>query len=557
MLDRISGEGGDFYESLRGEFRELDREYNGYLFKFHFSETLAVSDQVLADFVRSLYPPDGPWDFAAIGDDILGIVYERFLGNVVTVRQGQADVVEKPEVRHAGGVYYTPRFVVDTIIRRVVGPKIAGKTPTELLDVKILDPACGSGSFLVAAFQFLIDRCLAAITADPSLATIPATPKSRKKRKDIAFKDRKGQWNLAPDFKAAILTHCIHGVDIDQQAVEVTVMSLYLKMLEGKLPPNWQKDWLENELLPALDNNIRCGNSLIAAEDFDRYLNAVHGGLFPVDEDVVFRINRFDWTSRNRGFGWLLDSHAADERGRAGFDCIIGNPPYIRVQELNQWAPDECEFYKWRYKSAAKGNYDIYVVFAERSLELLAPDGLLGFIMPHKFWQAKYGEGLREIIAEGSHLKSVVDFGHHQVFEGATTYTAIHVLSRAPSAATFDYFRFTELTDGVAQCAVIDANPMPSGSGVSVARVSHPPAGRGRFQFSVGEIRLSPESGRHLQTVAALAQGFKTGADKVFVVELIEEHEKTSIIRSRATETTHEVESAALRKLVKSEHMKQ
>src|SRR5207244_10056254 len=126
----------------------------------HFSEELTVSDDVLADFVRTLYPPDGPWDFCAISDDILGIVYERFLGNVVTVKRGHAVVEAKPEVRHAGGVYYTPRFVVDTIIRRVVGPRVANKTPAELLGVTILDPACGSGSFLVAAFQYLIDQCL-------------------------------------------------------------------------------------------------------------------------------------------------------------------------------------------------------------------------------------------------------------------------------------------------------------------------------------------------------------------------------------------------------------
>ena len=117
-------------------------------------------------------------------------------------------------------------------------------------------------------------------------------------------------------------------------------MSLYLKMLEGKLPPNWQRDWLENELLPALDNNILCGNSLINSADFDRWVIATHGGLFPTDDDIRFRMNRFDWDSRTRGFGWLLDSQAEKETGRRGFDCIIGNPPYIRVQELNQWAPD-------------------------------------------------------------------------------------------------------------------------------------------------------------------------------------------------------------------------
>jgi hypothetical protein len=247
MLERIGGEGGEFYTALCATFRDYDSKYNGYLFKPHFSGELAVDGAVLADFTRTLYPPDGPWDFAAIGDDILGTVYERFLGNTIVVRKGHASIESKPEYkkaaaknRHKTGVYYTPRFVVDSIIRRVIGPKIQGKSPAEILNVKILDPACGSGSFLVAALQYLFDYSLAAVTKDPALAkaVVPALSagsgtKGRKKKSEIAFQDKEGRWYLAPDFRAALLTHCIHGVDIDQQAVEVTVMSLYLKMLES------------------------------------------------------------------------------------------------------------------------------------------------------------------------------------------------------------------------------------------------------------------------------------------------------------------------------------
>lgn len=224
---------------------------------------------------------------------------------------------------------------------------------------------------------------------------------------------------------------------------------------------------------PALDNNVLCGNSLINSADFDRYLVKKHGMLFPEEnDDVRFRINRFDWESRTRGFGRLLDSQAAKQRGRAGFDCIIGNPPYIRVQELNKWAPDECEFYKSRYKSAEKGNYDIYVVFTERCLELLTAKGLLGFIMPHKFWQATYGAGLRKVIATGKHLRSVIDFRQEQVFRGATTYTAIHVFCRNNDKATVDYSATTALEDGVTQMAAIEAKK--SGVGLEYAKARHP-----------------------------------------------------------------------------------
>lgn len=561
MLDRIGTEGGDFYESLCATFRDYDAKYNGYLFKPHFSEELIVDGAVLADFVRTLYPPDGPWDFAAIGDDILGIVYERFLGNVVTVKRGHATIEEKLEVRHAGGVYYTPRFVVDTIIRRVVGEKIKGKSPAEILDVKILDPACGSGSFLVAALQYLFDYCSAAVEKKPSLARAHVSAlsegsgrKGRRKKSEIAFQDRDGQWHLAPDFRAALLTHCIHGVDIDQQAVEVTVMSLYLKMLESKLPENWATLWVENQLLPNLDSNIHCGNSLIDEASYDAFASHHRRQLFGEDEDTKFRINRFDWTSRTRGFGRLLDSQAVKERGRTGFDCIIGNPPYIRVQELNKWAKEECEFYKWKYRSARKGNYDIYVVFVERCLDLLAPDGLLGFIMPHKFWQAQYGAGLRKLVADGRHLRGVVDFGDQQVFRGATTYTAIHVLTRQAAADGVDYSKVFDLQDGRGQCAALDAGQVAAGAERFSAR--HP-AGGGPWVFSMmGVARwLDAVRGQHktLGSIAAkIAQGIVTSADDVYFL-----HREGKRYRSDATEKVYELEREVVHPVLKGAvHMK-
>ena len=285
--------------------------------------------------------------------------------------------------------------------------------------MKILDPACGSGSFLIASLQFLFDHCVRYISEHPEAAEIPASPRAKEKKVKIAFKDKDDNWHLSPKFRSQLLASCIYGVDIDAQAVEVTIMSLYLKLLEGRLPPDWQREFLQSRLLPPLDNNICCGNTLLSQTDFDRYWDNKVGSLFGGDEDLRFRINAFDWNSQTRGFGRLLDAHK-------GFDCIIGNPPYIRVQELKKWANEECEFYKAQYKSAAKGNYDIYVVFIERGLQLLAPDGLLGFICPHKFWQAAYGKGIREIFVKGKHLISIVDFAHQQVFRGATTCELSH-----------------------------------------------------------------------------------------------------------------------------------
>ena len=204
-----------------------------------------------------------------------------------------------------------------------------------------------------------------------------------------------------------------------------------------------------------------------------------------------------------------------------GFDCIIGNPPYIRVQELNRWAPEECEFYKWKYASAAKGNYDIYVVFTEKALSLLSPDGLMGFIMPHKWWQAKYGEGLRKVIADGKHLRSIVDFTDQQVFKGATTYTAIHVLSKTPNNRSVDCAKVIDLYDGELQCRAIDAHrPLDS-----VRHFASPhPVGSGSWtflddkmaKFMAAVTAVGPSLGKYAEKIFV---GLQTSADQVFLLE--------------------------------------
>jgi type I restriction-modification system DNA methylase subunit len=539
-LEEASSQRLDVYAELVARFRDFDRQFNGYLFKAHFAEELSVSAELLADFIRSLYTPEGAYRFDAIGDDLLGIIYERFLGSSITVEGGTVSAEEKPEVRHAGGVYYTPRFVVDTIIRRVVAPKLEGKTPLEVCAVRILDPACGSGSFLIAAFQGLIDYCCRYIAKHPNAAEVPASARARTRTRKIAVRTDDGEWLLTPDFKAQLLTSCIHGVDIDAQAVEVTIMSLYLKTLEN-MPPRWQRDLVLNHLLPPLDNNIRCGNSLLSQPDFDSYWDEKHGTLFAADEDVRFRINAFDWPSETHGFGRLFAE-------RPGFDCIIGNPPYIRVQELNKWEPEECEFYKWRYHAAAKGNYDIYAVFVERALELLADDGLLGFICPHKFWQASYGAGIRKIIAEGRHLQSVTDFADQQVFRGATTYTAIHVLSKQRNTRNVPFTRISELTDGDSQCRAADnGSPIEGGARFGA---EHPVSDAPWVFVDESRARLMTalrKAGPPLGDIATdIFVGLQTSADDVFVLE-----KDAREYRSTALTSQVDLERALLHPLLK------
>jgi hypothetical protein len=254
----------------------------------------------------------------------------------------------------------------------------------------------------------------------------------------------------------------------------------------------------------------------------------------------------------------LLDSQAVKERGRAGFDGIIGNPPYIRTQELNKWAPEECEFYKWKYKAAAKGNYDIYVVFTERALSLLAPDGLLGFIMPHKFWQAQYGAGLRKLIADGKHLRGVVDFTHTMVFNNAAIYTAIHILSNTPDkGGKFSVERIDELSDGPSQIAAAERGTAVPG--VQLFQAEHP-TGTGPWLIvppALGGAMRALERATETrlgEITERMAQGIRTSANTVYVLDRVGKHGTRYVSEHLGREV--ELEPDLLLPFLGAEHMR-
>src|SRR4030043_517236 len=260
-------------------FHEVNDDLNGDIFKPHACERANVDSNLLAEIIENLYFPKSRYRFDAIGVELLGSIYERYLGSTIRVTPQRVKVEEKPAVRKAGGVYYTPKYIVDYIVKNTVGKVIEGKTPRQIEKIKILDPACGSCSFLLGAYRYLIDYHLKYYREHPKEAqTLSLFP----------------YWKMSPeDFslpiheKAKILRNNIFGVDIDPQAVEITMMSLYLKALEGErgLLPKKQ------HLLPPLSNNIKCGNSLIGYDIFDNpshpplKLRGGEGGVMSSDSE--------------------------------------------------------------------------------------------------------------------------------------------------------------------------------------------------------------------------------------------------------------------------------
>ncbi|HEU5002590.1 MAG TPA: N-6 DNA methylase [Actinomycetota bacterium] len=400
----------DSYRRLVPTFRHLDAVYNGQLFANHFSERLDIADGVFQRLVESLYYPHSPYRFDVVAVDLLGSIYERFLGQEITIdQQGRVQIEDKPEVRHAGGVYYTPRWVVERIVQSALAPLVEGKTPRAVANIKIVDPACGSGAFLLGAFDYLVDWHERYYEAHPD------------ENQQGHFTTTLGERRLTAETKANIIANNLFGVDIDAQAVEVTQMSLYLALLQNENLATLQAQ-LRLEVtayLPKLDRNIRWGNSLLGGEDLPE--NVLFGS-----EELRRRVNPFDWRDEGGGFGAIFAR-------RGGFDAVIGNPPYTRVQVLRRFRPEETSAYQAKYRSASEGSFDIASPFIERGLEMLRPDGRLGFIVSRQFCETQAGRPLRQLLSENRLVQEIVDFGSGLVFEGVSAYTVLLVAGRSPS----------------------------------------------------------------------------------------------------------------------------
>ncbi|MGA3327261.1 MAG: N-6 DNA methylase [Terriglobia bacterium] len=448
--------GGKFhiFDWLNDLFHKVNEDFNGEIFKPHLSETIKIDSDLLARIIKRLYPPESPYRFDVIGVELLGSIYERYLGNTIRLTPKQVKVEEKPEVRKAGGVYYTPRYIVDYIVRETVGKAIEGKSPKQIEKIRILDPACGSGSFLIGAFQFLIDYHVKWYLAHPEQEVRHAHPSLDFMRE--VHTDPDGAKRLSVYRKARILRNNLFGVDIDPQAVEITMMSLYLKALEGEksqLPP-------KQHILPELKYNIMCGNSLIGPDIYDQ------GMLFAEDERD--RINAFDWNfvpSGSAGFQPAMENAAetaalrtspvkaaahgdapSERRGGSrtaptpgnglpsigqvmrsgGFDCVIGNPPYVRQESISEFKDYFEEHYK-SFDSVA----DLYVYFIEKGIRLLRDGGYYSIIVSSSFLRTGYGEALRTFLKGNTAILQIVDFGGLPIFEGAKdTYVCVPLLAK-------------------------------------------------------------------------------------------------------------------------------
>lgn len=402
--------GGNTYVRLQELFEKADDRYNSGLFHFRVEKgeteppdrltpSLVIDDKPLRDILKTLYYPDSPYEFAVLPADILGQVYEQFLGRVVRLTSDHRAVVEdKPEVKKAGGVFYTPTYIVDYIVQNTVGKLLEGKTPRRAESLRILDPACGSGSFLLGAYQYLLDWHLRQYVAD-------GPEKHTKAKRPALYSGQGGAWHLTTAERKRILLNNIYGVDIDHQAVEVTKLSLLLKVLEDETGEtlNQQRKLFHERALPDLGGNIKCGNSLIGPDFYDgKQMNLM-------DTEEAQRVNVFDWPAE---FPEIFKA--------GGFDAVIGNPPYGATLSCA-----DQNYLQIRYQQARKFP-DSYCYFIVKGSQLLRNEGFMSFIVPNTFCDIESCNEFRKWLLTSKFIETIWQTGW--AFKAAIVDTIVFVL---------------------------------------------------------------------------------------------------------------------------------
>jgi type I restriction-modification system DNA methylase subunit/predicted type IV restriction endonuclease len=344
---------------------------------------IRLDTRTIQRIIETLYYPQSPYTFAVIEPEFLGSVYEDFLKERIIIVENEPILVAKPE-NVDRDIVATPRTLIDEVVQNTLYNKISALTDIQLLSKRLLDLACGSAGFLLAAFDLLLDRLITYYMEQGDIHAIYETTEG---------------WRLTYEKKCEVLTRCIYGVDRDHAAVEVARFSLWVKLLENETEASLPEG---NAVLPLLHQNIVYGDSLI-----DQRIYAVDVETNPIGPPVVW-----------------------GEQLPAQYDFIVGNPPYLKTEDIVNLEPVEHRFYLQFYETPHQ-QFDKYYLFLERAVkDLLKVGGSLGMVVSRKFTHIEAGKKLRSFLSRNARIDEIVDFGNAQLFEGRTTYVCLLYLTK-------------------------------------------------------------------------------------------------------------------------------
>ncbi|MCX6745654.1 MAG: N-6 DNA methylase [Candidatus Parcubacteria bacterium] len=421
-----------YYDELKEKFKIMDEKFNTELFASNECDQIKINNKEMEPIIREL----DEINFAKLSVHIIGEVYENYLGELLKSSAQSPDKIKEKQKskRKSQGIYYTPDYIVDYIVKYTVGELLKNvKTVAEIEKIRVLDPACGSGSFLIRAF----DEFYNAYT---------------RVKKDLGF-----------DIKKKILQKNLFGVDLDERAVEITKLNLMIKALEGATV----KDLEGKHLLPNLKLNIRCGNSLIGGEKLNKGEGTLDLENYQKEKNELMEFrNKFNAENDNDKKKELLKEIDVKEKfingklnkglGRyfanlkkvnpfnytvafceifkdGGFDAVIGNPPYVDVRKINT----EDKKFLFDCYTTAENRTNTFSIFIESGLNILGKAGLLGFIIPNTILTHSSYKKLREMILNGCNIKDIYNLGSG-IFKDAMVETIILIVEKETTISKRD-----------------------------------------------------------------------------------------------------------------------
>ena len=411
----------DFWAQFKdSSYCAFYEHYDGPMFaRINQIHNLNIDNDVFNELLSYLYYPS-PYCFDVIPLKSISDIYDLFLSYHLEYDEcGILGNVLKSEFRKSNGAVTTPEFIVQNTINSTIPPEyLQSLTNEQILDLKILDPACGSGVFLVSIYDHLATQI----------------ERNIKEKQDVLadqyLYEKNGKKYLNLEGRKLIINKCLFGVDINQECVEVAKLSLSLKIIDGYEPNDFNNAGLYGfQILYGVGVNIKCGNSLVEPDILER-VSSITENL-----EELAATNIFDYKT---AFGDVFKT--------GGFDYVIGNPPYVEVKNYNIALPCMSIYIKKRYSSSRNGKIDLAIPFIERGIELLNKHGSLGYIVQKRFFKTEYGKGIRKFLSSRGLLRTVYDYAETDLFEDRITYVAIVVCDKSTTAE--ETIKYTNSIDG-------------------------------------------------------------------------------------------------------------
>lgn len=465
---------------LRRFFQEMDERYNTGLFDVNedpMQSQYRLDSQLFLDIVEELYFPLAPYSFNVLDADFLGQVYEHFLVQRLVIDGNDQVRLEKKAAYEDREVVTTPQPLVDEIVRRTLLGRFAdidargSLTFGTLTSLRVIDIAVGSSRFLLRCLDMLVDAATSYFV--------------KINDSTMVYQKAQNEFRLTFESKKELLVNCLYGIDIDYNAVEIARFSLLVKLLEDE---NEQTIPTGRRILPNLDRNIIWGNSVVGSN------------FQTACQDVLRTTNPFDWNRMG-----LPDA----------FDGIVGNPPYVKTEEMKVKTREEYEYYKNEYNTPYR-QFDKYFVFIEKAIQKLRPNGFMGMVVPNKWMTIESGAKLRGLLAVQELVTEIVDFGNELLFEDRSTYVCLLIASKIDG--TKDRFWFND---------VHSYNHWlrdPSNRGMELPYGLLTSAGESSWVLPADTIEarvlstLTANSVK-LKDIAEVANGIQTSAEDVFPID--------------------------------------